>query len=181
VRAPGTNGEEVLISTHACHPGMCNDNLSGVAVAWATARALQSQTPRFTYRILFIPTIIGSIAWLARNESTVQRIHSGLVLACVGDGGAFHYKRSRRSDAPVDRAAAHVLSWIPPAGMWRISFPTDTTSATTARRASTCPSVRFRVRRTDASRSITPPPTTLTTSVPSTWPDRSMRALPFST
>jgi len=113
---PGTSEEEVLISTHACHPGMCNDNLSGVAVAWAIARALQSQTPRHTHRILFIPTIIGSIVWLARNEPRAQRIGNGLVLACVGDGGPFHYKRSRRGDALVDRAAAHVLSMDPSGG-----------------------------------------------------------------
>ena len=113
---PGRNGAEVLISTHACHPAMCNDNLSGVAVAWATARALQSQAPHFTYRILFLPTIIGSIVWLARNESSLLRIQNGLVLACVGDGGPFHYKRSRRSNALVDRAAAHVLSMDPSGG-----------------------------------------------------------------
>ncbi len=113
---PGRSTEEVLISTHACHPGMCNDNLSGVAVAWALARALQSQTPRYTHRILFIPTIIGSIVWLARNESSVPRIQHGLVLACLGDGGPFHYKRSRRSDAMVDRAAAHVVAMDPSGG-----------------------------------------------------------------
>ena len=114
---PGRSNEEVLISTHACHPAMCNDNLSGVAVAWATARSLlQQQTPRYTHRILFIPTIIGSIVWLARNESWLKRITNGLVLACVGDGGPFHYKRSRRSDALVDRAAAHVLALDPSGG-----------------------------------------------------------------
>jgi aminopeptidase-like protein len=113
---PGQSEEEVLISTHACHPAMCNDNLSGVVVAWATARALLSHTPRCTHRILFIPTIIGSIVWLARNEALVPRIGNGLVLACVGDGGAFHYKRSRRGDALVDRAAAHVISMDPSGG-----------------------------------------------------------------
>jgi len=113
---PGASEEEVLISTHACHPAMCNDNLSGVAVAWAIARALQSQTLRYTHRILFIPTIIGSITWLSRNEDAARRVCAGLVLACVGDAGAFHYKRSRRSDALIDRAAAHVLAHDPSGG-----------------------------------------------------------------
>ncbi len=113
---PGHSQEEVLISTHVCHPAMCNDNLSGVAVAWAIARALVQHTPRYTHRILFIPTIIGSIVWLARNEAGVHRVQNGLVLACVGDAGPFHYKRSRRSDALIDRAAAHVLALDPSGG-----------------------------------------------------------------
>ena len=113
---PGQTDEEVLISTHACHPAMCNDNLSGVVVAWATARALAGFTPRYTHRILFIPTIIGSIVWLARNEARVPGIQHGLVLACVGDGGPFHYKRSRRADTLVDRAAAHVMAMDPSGG-----------------------------------------------------------------
>jgi aminopeptidase-like protein len=31
------------------------------------------------------------------------------VIACVGDGGQMNYKRSRRGDAEIDRAAVHVL------------------------------------------------------------------------
>jgi aminopeptidase-like protein len=33
-----------------------------------------------------------------------------LVLTCLGDAGGFHYKKSRRGNAEIDRAAAHVLS-----------------------------------------------------------------------
>jgi aminopeptidase-like protein len=109
---PGTSGEEVLVSTHVCHPAMCNDNLSGVVVAWAMARALAGKPLKYSYRFVFLPTIIGSIVWLAHNEETVRRIRHGLVLACIGDGGDFVYKRSRRGDAPIDRAAAHVLAGV---------------------------------------------------------------------
>jgi aminopeptidase-like protein len=99
----------VLVSTHACHPSLCNDNLSGVVVVHALARALAGRRLRHRYRFLFIPTIIGSIVWLSRNEGTARDIRHGLVLACVGDGGAFTYKRSRRGDALIDRASAHVV------------------------------------------------------------------------
>jgi len=34
---PGQSTEEVLISCHACHPSLANDNLSGLAVATALA------------------------------------------------------------------------------------------------------------------------------------------------
>ena len=31
-------------------------------------------------------------------------------MACVGDSGSFHYKRSRRGSAEIDRVVTHVLS-----------------------------------------------------------------------
>ncbi len=108
---PGGTTDEILVSCHACHPSMCNDNLSGVAVATYLARYLEGegQRRRHTYRFLFIPGTIGSITWLAHNEDVVPRIKHGLVLASVGDAGRLHYKASRRGTADIDRAVAHVL------------------------------------------------------------------------
>ena len=106
---PGTTDEEVLISCHTCHPSLCNDNLSGVALAVYLAKALQSLTRRYTYRFLFIPGTIGSITWLCLNEERVSRIKHGVVLAGVGDAGHFTYKKSRQGHAEVDRAFAHVV------------------------------------------------------------------------
>ena len=101
--------DEVLISCHICHPSLANDNLSGMALAAYLARHLSSRPRRYSYRFLFIPGTIGSITWLARNEEQASRIRHGLVVTGVGDPGPFTYKRSRRGDAEIDRAAAHVL------------------------------------------------------------------------
>ncbi len=106
---PGATMDEVLVSCHVCHPSLCNDNLSGIAVATYLARLVGSRPRRYSYRFLFVPGTIGSITWLSRNEATVGRIRHGLVLTGVGDPGGFTYKRSRRGNAPIDRAAAHVL------------------------------------------------------------------------
>jgi aminopeptidase-like protein len=106
---PGAEDNEVLLSCHVCHPSLCNDNLSGIAVATELAGYLASRPRRYSYRLLFIPGTIGSITWLARNEHRVSRIKHGLVLTGIGDSGALTYKRSRRGDAEIDRAAAHVL------------------------------------------------------------------------
>ncbi|MGH2454201.1 MAG: DUF4910 domain-containing protein [bacterium] len=105
----GDSADEVLISAHICHPSLCNDNLSGVALAAFLAKALSERSRRFTYRFLFVPGTIGSLTWLSLNRDRVSRIRHGLVAACVGDGGRFTYKRSRRGDAEVDRAVASVL------------------------------------------------------------------------
>jgi aminopeptidase-like protein len=106
---PGRSSDEVLISTHACHPSLANDNLSGLAVATALAEFLAGRDLRYSYRFLFIPGTIGAITWLARNRENVERIRHGLVLTGIGDAGGFHYKKSRRGDAEIDQAAAHVL------------------------------------------------------------------------
>jgi aminopeptidase-like protein len=105
----GKSPEEVLISAHACHPSLCDDNLSGVAVATYLAKYLRYTPLRYSYRFLFIPGTVGSITWLSRNESLLPRIRHGVVLTCVGDESDFTYKRSRRGDALVDRAFEHVL------------------------------------------------------------------------
>jgi len=105
----GARTDEVLISCHACHPSLCNDNLSGLALATFLAKLLRPVTLRYSYRFLFAPVTIGSITWLARNEKQVSRIKHGLVLSCVGDSGKPTYKKSRRGDAEIDRAAIHVL------------------------------------------------------------------------
>src|SRR3984957_5119189 len=106
---PGRSTEEVLISTHACHPSLANDNLSGLSVATALAQFLSGRDLRYSYRFLFVPGTIGAITWLARNRDKIGRIRHGLVLSGIGDAGGFHYKKSRRGNAEVDRAAAHVL------------------------------------------------------------------------
>jgi aminopeptidase-like protein len=106
---PGTSEDEVLFSIHCCHPSLANDNLSGMVIARALAEKLLQDKPRLSYRFLFIPGTIGSITWLARNRDRVARVKHGLVLSCLGDAGPMTYKRSRRDDAAIDRAVAHVL------------------------------------------------------------------------
>jgi aminopeptidase-like protein len=136
---PGESGDELLISCHCCHPSLANDNLSGVAVAVALAKAVLNglrserragcpppaaddgdarigatgKARRFKFhhsiRLLFIPGTIGAITWLARNCATVHRITGGLVLTSLGDAGGFTYKRSRRGNAEIDRTVEHVL------------------------------------------------------------------------
>jgi aminopeptidase-like protein len=107
---PGSSNEEILISSHICHPSLANDNLSGVAVSAFLAHALAGkERRRYTYRFLFAPGTIGAIAWLAGNEEVTERIRGGLVLACVGDDSSIVYKRSRRGDSVMDHAAEHVL------------------------------------------------------------------------
>jgi aminopeptidase-like protein len=104
--------EEVLFSTYCCHPSMANNELSGPVVAAHLAAAVRALPDRrYTYRFLFVPETIGSIAYLARfGDRLRERLAAGYVITCAGDPGPFTYKRSRRGDTLADRVAEHVLA-----------------------------------------------------------------------
>lgn len=107
---PGDSPDEVLLSTHVCHPSLCNDNLSAIAVSAALARELAARPRRrWTYRFVFAPGTIGAIVWLAQHPGVVARLRAGMTLVCLGSAHPFTYKRTLPGDAEIDRAAAVVL------------------------------------------------------------------------
>lgn len=105
----GETTDEVLISTHICHPSLCNDNLSGICVATFLAQRLLKSKTRYTYRFLFIPGTIGAIAWLFINQWQTHKIRHGIVAVLLGDGGNFTYKKSRQGNAEIDHVIQYVL------------------------------------------------------------------------
>lgn len=108
---PGETDDEILFTTHVCHPSIANDNLSGIVVAIELARALGAlPRRRYSYRFVFAPGTIGSITWLSRNRRLLDHIRHGLVLTGLGGPGPLVYKRTRRGDRTIDRAATHVVT-----------------------------------------------------------------------
>ena len=113
VNLRGATNAEFLLTTHVCHPALANDNLSGVVLLWVLARTLAEQDLTHTFRLLWSPGTLGPLCWLDRNRDTLDRVSHGLVVSCVGDPGPLRYKRSRRGDAPIDRASSYVLGREP--------------------------------------------------------------------
>jgi len=108
---PGKTNREILIYTHVCHPSLCNDNLSGIAVTAALGKVLLEQRPRrYSYRLVFGPGTIGSITWLSQNQADLYRIAHGLVLGLLGDDAPYTYKKSRSGAHEIDRIASYVLN-----------------------------------------------------------------------
>jgi len=109
---PGERDEELLVSTHVCHPSLANDNLSGMAVAIAMAQSIAAlpRKPRYGVRFIFIPGTIGAITWLAVNTARIAVTAGGVVLSGVGDPGPVTFKQSKRGDGLLDRAFARVVN-----------------------------------------------------------------------
>ena len=101
--------DEILISSHICHPSLCNDNLTGLALTAYLAQYLSRVSCYYSYRFLFIPSTIGSITWLSQNESHLSDIKHGLVVTNVGDPGNSTYKKTRHGNSEIDTAVQHVL------------------------------------------------------------------------
>lgn len=111
---PGASQREVLVFTHACHPSLANDNLSGLVIAAALAQWLEAKPRRYSWRFVFAPSTIGSLCWLRNNEPHLGRIDHGIVLALLGDSAPWTYKSSRRGNADVDMVIPHVIRELDP-------------------------------------------------------------------
>lgn len=109
---PGLLEDEIVISTYTCHPSMANNETSGIVVATMIARWLQSlPSRRYTYRIVFCPETIGSIAFLSlRYAELNDRIRAGFVLTMLGDDRGHTCTLTPRENTLADRVATHVIN-----------------------------------------------------------------------
>lgn len=114
---PGETEEEVLISSYVCHPSLANNELSGpITAAFLYRRLAQWKKRRFTYRFVFVPETIGSVAYLYKFGKELKRkLHGGLVLTCIGGKGSngeqlpLSYKQSRQEQSPIDKIVTHLF------------------------------------------------------------------------
>ena len=107
----GESRKEIFISTYICHPSMANNEISGPVVATYLAKWVKQQKNRkYTYRFIFIPETIGSIAYINKNRRILQkRVKAGFNLTCIGDNENYSYLPTKYKDSYSDRIAEHVL------------------------------------------------------------------------
>jgi aminopeptidase-like protein len=102
--------KEILISSYCCHPQQCNDSLSGTIVALHLAEYLLKQKNYYSYRFVFIPETIGSIAYLSKNLEVMKKnTVGGYTLTCLGDEGDFTYLKTRNENQMIDRVTLFLL------------------------------------------------------------------------
>jgi len=107
----GKTKEEVFFSTYVCHPSMGNNEVSGPSVTTYLSKYIQSiPSPRYSYRIVFIPETIGSIAYISKNlEKMKENIVAGFNVTCVGDNNNYSYMPSRNGETLSDKVSRHIL------------------------------------------------------------------------
>ena len=110
---PGNSKTEIFLSTYICHPSMANNELSGPTVTTYLSKwLLELEKKNYTYRIIYIPETIGSIAYLSKNLKEMKKnIIAGFNVSCVGDDRTYSYVPSRNGETLSDEIAQHVLKW----------------------------------------------------------------------
>lgn len=122
VLVSGQTDDTIVLCAHLCHPGMVNDDLSGVVVGLDVMRQLLAgPVPRYSYRFLIVPETIGSIAYLSQHPELIPRMRGGLFLEMLGRDHPHALQHSFAGDSEVDRCFALALQRHDPAG-WTAGF-----------------------------------------------------------
>lgn len=109
--ARGSSDRTFVLCAHLCHPGMVNDDLTGVVVGMQVMQQLLKRSDlRYTYRFLILPETIGSIAWLSHNQPLIPQMAGGLFLEMLGLDNPHALQLSFRGDTEIDRCLSRVLT-----------------------------------------------------------------------
>ena len=110
----GRTNKEVFLSTYICHPSLANNEISGPCVTIFLSKWLKElKNKKYSYRIVFVPETIGSIAYLNKNIKKMKKnIFAGFAITCVGDDRCYSYLPSRNKKSLSDKIAKHVLKNI---------------------------------------------------------------------
>jgi aminopeptidase-like protein len=103
---PGESPKEFVLCTNICHPGIANDSISGAAAAIAIARHLMAiPARRYSYRILWLPETIGSVAYFAHHEELIGRAIGGLFIEMLGNRNSMCLQHTRHGNTYWDLLA----------------------------------------------------------------------------
>lgn len=108
--ATGTGGHDFILCAHSCHPSLCNDDLSGIAVGVEVMKRLPKDH-RNTYHLVIMPEHYGTIMLLQDpNAGFLRNAKGGLFLEAFGTQGPLALQRSFTGVAMIDRAVRNVIS-----------------------------------------------------------------------
>jgi len=102
----GDHPETFAFVAHLDHPGMANDDLAGVAVGVELFRRLAQQHTKFTYRLVIVQEIIGSVFYLPERRHDVME---SLFLEMLGSRTELAFQESREGKSQLESCLLNAL------------------------------------------------------------------------
>ena len=96
--------KEIFFSCYICHPSMVNNELSGPVISAALIHYINSlKNKKFSYRFVFVPETIGSIAYISRNLKQLKKnVLAGFVINCAGDNRNYSFVQTPEKNTFAD-------------------------------------------------------------------------------
>ena len=102
--------KEFFFSTNICHPSLANNELSGPVVMNFIAKYLSKKKNKYSYRFVFIPETIGSIAYLFYNLKKISKnFLAGFNCVCLGYKKGYSFLPSKNSNSTANFLALEAL------------------------------------------------------------------------
>jgi len=100
----GKSKKEILFTSYICHPSMVNNELSGPVINAALINYVSSlKSKKFSYRFVFVPETIGSIAYIHKNLKKLENdMMAGFVINCAGDNRDYSYVQTPQTNTLAD-------------------------------------------------------------------------------
>ena len=109
---PNPEAGEFLVQAHTCHPMQANDDGAGVVSTIELARRLVEKplpAGSMSVRFWFGPETIGTIAWLAHNESLIPNLRGGIFMEMTGNQNKIAWHHTRQHNHLLDKVTSYVL------------------------------------------------------------------------
>lgn len=106
---PGKLQEGFAFVAHLDHPGMANDDLSGVAVGVELLHRLSQIETKFTYRLVLVQEIIGSVFYLDHEFSKGNPILESCFIEMLGSKTPLSFQYSRFGSSCLEKELKNAL------------------------------------------------------------------------
>lgn len=104
VTIDGKTKDEIVILSDVCHPYQVDDSISGVVMALELMSILSQTENNYTYRFLFLPETIGSLAYLSHNEEKIQNMKYAFFSEMLGNSNQLSLQLSHQKNSRIDKA-----------------------------------------------------------------------------
>jgi aminopeptidase-like protein len=109
VTKEGEHPETFAFVAHLDHPGMANDDLAGVAVGVELFKRLWDKPCKFSYRLVLVQEMIGSIYYLGKRQNERRPILESCFLEMLGSKTPFALQHTREGKTLLEKELERTL------------------------------------------------------------------------